>query len=670
MIGIFALLASGFAADPSGTQEIHELEWSRELPVTLATKAPGGSAQQRADVARALGRLRSPDALEFLEGMVSDEDEGVRIAVAAALGWTPGSAEQLRTWLQEVPEPKGLAARAAADGGLRVQLLEGLGRQGTARDVALLTEATAEAWPTGAAAARALGRLGKRQIAGIDAARTALVDALERPDPRLVESAAYGLRRVGLGTDAALTGKAAARARSAPTAAARAWLVAAAWPALDDEARTDLFVAAVTDPSRLVRVAALVAVQEGQIPVDLVGAYIVDGDPWLASAAAEALGRLGTPEAIALLEERANGDDPWAAAAAVQAAPIRDAAAASDDDVPLPVRAALVAAIEDAELLVAFATGEDPAPLRSAAAGALLQRESAGYNEGTALLEASDPVVREAAMELVGKGADGPVAKLLLPHLRVEPDLEVLTAAAAVLSDIADRDPRKVRADDPSLSHALKRLARSDTARHRTTAEALASAVGAELPPRQGAEDGEADGGDESKRELVLPDGSVEEVSAGAPAVAVARRARGARVQTSAGSFVIALDPDTAPLAVANFTKLAEAEFFDDLVFHRVVPGFVVQTGCPRGDGWGGPGWTVPDEISAVPFAEGSVGMARSGPDTGGSQWFVTTSPQPHLDGDYTRFGSVVQGMHVVRSLRVGDVVESVVIEHVDVPPS
>ena len=122
----------------------------------------------------------------------------------------------------------------------------------------------------------------------------------------------------------------------------------------------------------------------------------------------------------------------------------------------------------------------------------------------------------------------------------------------------------------------------------------------------------------------------------------------------------------SAPLAVASFAQLAEAHWFDGVVFHRVVPGFVAQTGDPRGDGWGGPGYELPDEDSELPFDLGAVGMARSERDTGGSQWFVTTSPQPHLQGEYTRFGQVVQGLSVVTHLPQGAVIRAVTLERLD----
>ena len=97
--------------------------------------------------------------------------------------------------------------------------------------------------------------------------------------------------------------------------------------------------------------------------------------------------------------------------------------------------------------------------------------------------------------------------------------------------------------------------------------------------------------------------------------------------------------PEDAPLTVDNFIKLARSGYFNGVLVHRVVPNFVMQDGDPRGDGNGGPGWSIRCEINMVPYDRGAVGMALSGKDTGGSQWFVTHSPQPHLDGGYTVFG-------------------------------
>ncbi len=127
-------------------------------------------------------------------------------------------------------------------------------------------------------------------------------------------------------------------------------------------------------------------------------------------------------------------------------------------------------------------------------------------------------------------------------------------------------------------------------------------------------------------------------------------------VTTAKGSFTIDLLPEDAPLTVDNFIKLANAGYFNGVLVHRVVSNFVMQDGDPRGDGSGGPGWSIRCEINMVPYDRGAVGMALSGKDTGGSQWFVTHSPQPHLDGGYTVFGKVSEkDMKVVDNIVRGD---------------
>lgn len=130
---------------------------------------------------------------------------------------------------------------------------------------------------------------------------------------------------------------------------------------------------------------------------------------------------------------------------------------------------------------------------------------------------------------------------------------------------------------------------------------------------------------------------------------------------TQKGSFTIEFLPEDAPLTVDNFIKLARLGYFNGLEVHRVVANFVVQDGDPRGDGNGGPGWSIRDEINMVPYGRGAVGMALSGKNTGGSQWFVTHSPQPHLDGGYTVFGRVNEtDMKIVDKITRGDRILSV----------
>ena len=134
-----------------------------------------------------------------------------------------------------------------------------------------------------------------------------------------------------------------------------------------------------------------------------------------------------------------------------------------------------------------------------------------------------------------------------------------------------------------------------------------------------------------------------------------ARRGWTGRIETARGLVTISLNGVEAPLTVMNLVTLAKEGYFDGAPIHRVVPGFVVQDGDPTGTGSGGPGYEIRDELSALPYRAGTVGMALSGPDTGGSQWFVTQAPQPPLDGGYTVFGQVASGQDVVLRIEQDD---------------
>ena len=137
----------------------------------------------------------------------------------------------------------------------------------------------------------------------------------------------------------------------------------------------------------------------------------------------------------------------------------------------------------------------------------------------------------------------------------------------------------------------------------------------------------------------------------------IQRTARPRRVDlvTERGSIGIELACPEAPLTCLNFLQLASQGFYEGLPFHRVVPDFVIQVGDPRGDGWGGPGYEIRDEMNLLRYRRGVVGMALSGPDTGGSQLFITLAPQPHLDGGYTIFGRVIAGDEVLDQIVQGD---------------
>ncbi|KUO58855.1 hypothetical protein APF79_11860 [bacterium BRH_c32] len=131
-------------------------------------------------------------------------------------------------------------------------------------------------------------------------------------------------------------------------------------------------------------------------------------------------------------------------------------------------------------------------------------------------------------------------------------------------------------------------------------------------------------------------------------------------VKTNKGEIKIELMPEIAPITVGSFTKLVNEKFFDNIIFHRVVPNFVIQTGDPSGTGWRGPGYDIISETSTFPYKEGMIGMASAGKDTEGSQWFIMHSYYPHLNGKYSLFGKVISGMDTVNNIDQDDKIISI----------
>ena len=228
--------------------------------------------------------------------------------------------------------------------------------------------------------------------------------------------------------------------------------------------------------------------------------------------------------------------------------------------------------------------------------------------------EADVPLSVCAALESLGPGA-----------ARVSPD----SVRAALVAGLADKDPR-VRAAAGSAYAAVFGAAEAAKAKLEHPAPAWTGAPLADYRAELDRED----------RETVT----------------------GATIHTARGDVDIALDLREAPRTVLNFVTLAEKDYFKDVIWHRVVPYFVAQDGDPTGTGSGGPGYTFRCEYNGLRYDSGAVGMALSGKDTGGSQYFITLSPQPHLDGRYTIFGHVVKGQDVVERLRRGDRISSITI--------
>ena len=287
----------------------------------------------------------------------------------------------------------------------------------------------------------------------------------------------------------------------------------------------------------------------------------------------------------------------------------------------------------------------------------------------TPMLRDEDQRTRPPVLAALAAARAPGVEQVLIEHLAVD-DAVVRAAAAAGLGEL--RPPAAVEPLRTALAHAardatyvaraaiLGALARYD----RSVAEpALAAALAdkdwavrvraAELLET-------IDPARETARAIrPAPTTFSEDVYAAAEVMTPPYSTR-VYVDTDKGSFEIELAVLDAPLTVHSFVTLARKGYFDGLAVHRVVPGFVVQDGDPRGDGEGGPGYTIRDEINQRPYLRGTVGMALDWADTGGSQYFVTHGPQPHLDGRYTVFGQVIAGMEVVDRLAAGDVVRRV----------
>jgi cyclophilin family peptidyl-prolyl cis-trans isomerase/HEAT repeat protein len=308
--------------------------------------------------------------------------------------------------------------------------------------------------------------------------------------------------------------------------------------------------------------------------------------------------------------------------------------------------------------------------VRTAQAGALGSLPSGqGVPALMALLDDRDPRVVPAVLAaLVAAKAPG-VDKILLQRLKSD-DFAVRAAAANGLAQIKAKDA------GPALVEAYREAAGDSTYVARS---AILTAVNQVDPPAAEPLLQEAlrdrDWAVRVRaltiyRERGSVDAAVDEAIRPAPPRPLTEQERQwlispkfsphAYIETDRGVIELELAILDAPVTVANFVGLARRNFFDGIAIHRVVADFVVQDGDPRGDGEGGPGYTIRDEINMRPYLRGTVGIALDWEDTGGSQFFITHSPQPHLDGRYTVMGHVVNGMDVVDRLVPGDVIRRV----------
>jgi cyclophilin family peptidyl-prolyl cis-trans isomerase/HEAT repeat protein len=594
-----------------------------------------GDAPLRERLAFALGNIPDPRAAQSLRALAADGEAVVRRAAVFALGLHGEGAAESRPPL----------LRAARDGDREVGALavEALARLGTplveveaalaplpaeerlARLLPFLFRFQEEA--TVAVAAAALDREGTLgSSAGYALARyprPAAAPHLRRmladPRPAMRGWAARGLGQVGTGSDLPLLrplldDDAPGPVVQALRAAVR--LVGEGKAAAPADWRGRL-LELLDDPRASVRVAA----------VEAAGIWL--GDEALA-AALRARYRSGPlrERQLALLALAAGGDAQ---------APDLLSAAARAPEWPLRASAAEGAAKLGLSSVLASLQSDPAAAVRVAVFGARLAKASDADGEtiARAALGDADVVVRSSALDWLAEHPRLPAAEVAAALTRAAGD-DLDDARRSAVEALRARALAQPLERDAVLA-ALRGVPASASWVLRRAAAAALVALGEPAPPA----------GEAARplpvavyRDLVLASESPHRV----------------RMETEAGDVTLELDCPLAPLTCANFLSLAGQGFYDGLAFHRVVPDFVVQGGDPRGDGSGGPGWEVRDEINLLRYdGPGVVGMALSGPDTGGSQFFVTLSPQPHLDGGYTAFGRVVSGRDVLERLEQWD---------------
>jgi cyclophilin family peptidyl-prolyl cis-trans isomerase len=255
----------------------------------------------------------------------------------------------------------------------------------------------------------------------------------------------------------------------------------------------------------------------------------------------------------------------------------------------------------------------------------------------------ADPIVRTVAADWLGTHPDtGDIVRLAAAYRRALTDnvSDARAAAVTALGKIsATGFTARVDVEDRFLSHVPTA---ADYLVRRAAVEGFPAAAtqwGAETPVATGRTLGDYR---DLAATVVLP------ADHGGPLPELV-------IETDRGSFTIEMFAADAPVTTRAFMYLVDRRFFDGGTWHRVVPGFVIQDGDPRGDGEGGPGYALRDEINRQRYGAGVVGMALSGPDTGGSQFFITLDPQPHLDGTYSVIGRVLSGMDVVSQVAQGD---------------
>jgi cyclophilin family peptidyl-prolyl cis-trans isomerase/HEAT repeat protein len=664
-------------ARPSSASLLDRAEDRRAFSDDLAALADSNDRDLRSRLAVALGRIGDPRSAPVLVRLLGDPDAAVREKAAFAIGLLGDRAGR------EAVDAIAAALDSSGDLVPPAAALDALGRTGGTGEVALVT-ARLRAPDAGSRedAARALGLLGQRGVSLDAGAVAALGTALSDGAEEVRFMAAFALFRGGFSAspDAAADPlRRAAASDPSPEVRAMSLRALAKGAALGDPELD----AAAADPDDRVAATAMLAI--ANLPVErrcpaaaraLVSvAARLEKDPkapqgTYAHAARAALEQIAGCTALpelsraaarieAAVPAAAAGSEPTAGEARVRClarlAAGRDALSLVACDPARPhvgkrmlirrIAALEKAGDEDVSTLIALADEPDPrvaAPALEALAAIPSDRARAAV---LAALADEHGLIVAAALDAISSAPDGfrPGALAVVDRLRevvdrFDPGDEghaPLLSAVGTLGALAD----------PSGAALLGRLVANLRPEVRAAAtEALEKVPGATAP------------------DVPPPLEPIRPTSHARRPDWIGREVV-ATVSTTRGSFTIALKPDVAPATVESFAELAARDFFDGTEIHRVVPNFVVQAGDPTGSGLGDAGYTLRCEVSATAYRRGTVGMALSGKDTGGSQFFVALSRQPHLDGHYTAFGEVVSGMEVLDLIEEGDEILDVEIE-------
>ena len=399
--------------------------------------------------------------------------------------------------------------------------------------------------------------------------------------------------------------------------------------------------------------------------------FLSDADLGVQVQAETTLGALGGGAAAAALATRATGGGAFglrrqAIIALAEAAPEQgtEAAASLLDEEDWRWRRVAAEAFGAArnrprlEAQLADQDGRVVAAALEALARIVPDSDAALLTHARRLLEQDDPAVRSVAADALGRRPQlGDLDALVVAYRRADGDpfndarLSALGAIAAIAQTGTDARlavlNRFIAAVPRPEDYLVRRLAAQQLPE-------AAQAWGPAEPIATGRSD--VDYRDVVRRFLLPAIG-------GAPADgASTQEPFQVTIDTDRGTLIVRLLPADAPLTVAAFVELVRRRFFDGHRWHRMVPNFVVQDGDPRGDGWGAPGagFVLRDEVNPARYRTGTMGMALSGPDTGGSQFFITHSAQPHLDGTYTVFGEVIAGTNILPTIMQGDRIRSI----------